>query len=400
MKTNYYYPKKLSNNNRSAVLLSPYMFVIRQLSTITHSSFSNAFSQCGYSSLWMFGGMSTDSDDAEDDPNENEEAYEACSTKYVKKNHSSGTGHPKSRPVVCNKVESKMVRSLFQESATCQRDTFEHTRSVIGGASASLSDISQSDRSTQSSYTPLSSSPLEGRRGGFRMSEKGFLRSAGAQSIERTHQFKASETWRPGSSWPIRRLCPTDFSGLKHQERDWEVTEFSGGATTRRDPRQFVHGAFWESDEAECLREEKGSEDFIQSYTPRQRKLYESLDPPDEITAEHLAATPSVENELLDGVSPDQKSYIVKSMFKEFVVELTRGAFFTQLTAQRDYVTLFCQLREDLEALTLDQNSGRRIEFPLKGTRPGRRRVRVERRKHTQEKCYDSLKQCIEEKSC
>lgn len=190
-------------------------------------------------------------------------------------------------------------------------------------------------------------------------------------------------SWRPNVTLPVRKSRPTDWSKLKHQGREWEVAEFSGGATTQKDPRRFAResttGRLHPSLDALSriedgisqqfgLRNNKTDsiedEDDFQSYTPRQRRLYESLNPPEDVTS---VESSSVGIEILQELDPTEKRRVVKAMFKDFVIELTRGAFFTQLTSNRDYVTLFCQLMENLEALTFDQNSGRRIEFPLTG---------------------------------
>lgn len=177
---------------------------------------------------------------------------------------------------------------------------------------------------------------------------------------ERSNGGVKSAPWRPSLSIPIYKTEPTDWTRLKNQGGYWEVAEFTGGATTQRVPEEFTR------DQSSMKSDD---EELLESYTPRQRQLYKSLDLPEDVTLEPLTAVPSIEAEFLQGLSPDVRHHIVKSMFKQFVVELTRGAYFTQLTSQRDYITLYCQLMESLDGLMLDQNSGRRIEFPLTGRR-------------------------------
>merc|ERR1719478_1712726 len=53
--------------------------------------------------------------------------------------------------------------------------------------------------------------------------------------------------------------------------------------------------------------------------------------------------------------------------FQDFVLELHTGMYLTQLTSNRDYSDIHCQLMGDLQTLKLDQSNGRIIEFPLTG---------------------------------
>merc|ERR1719159_183294 len=52
-------------------------------------------------------------------------------------------------------------------------------------------------------------------------------------------------------------------------------------------------------------------------------------------------------------------------MYQEVSLDLHTGMYLTQLTADRDYSDIHCQLMEDMTTLKLDQSNGRIIEFPL-----------------------------------
>jgi len=52
-------------------------------------------------------------------------------------------------------------------------------------------------------------------------------------------------------------------------------------------------------------------------------------------------------------------------MYQEFALDLHTGMYLTQLTSNRDYSDIHCQLMEDMTTLKLDQSNGRIIEFPL-----------------------------------
>jgi len=54
-------------------------------------------------------------------------------------------------------------------------------------------------------------------------------------------------------------------------------------------------------------------------------------------------------------------------MYQEFTLDLHTGMYLTQLTSNRDYSDIHCQLMEDMLTLKLDQSNGRIIEFPLTG---------------------------------
>jgi len=52
-------------------------------------------------------------------------------------------------------------------------------------------------------------------------------------------------------------------------------------------------------------------------------------------------------------------------MYQEFALDMHSGMYLTQLTSNRDYSDIHCQLMEDMITLKLDQSNGRIIEFPL-----------------------------------
>jgi len=54
-------------------------------------------------------------------------------------------------------------------------------------------------------------------------------------------------------------------------------------------------------------------------------------------------------------------------MYQEFALDMHTGMYLTQLTSNRDYSDIHCQLMEDMQTLKLDQSNGRIIEFPLTG---------------------------------
>merc|ERR1719482_1375605 len=69
--------------------------------------------------------------------------------------------------------------------------------------------------------------------------------------------------------------------------------------------------------------------------------------------------------------SPDEpeseKRTKLLEMYQEFALDLHTGMYLTQLTSNRDYSDIHCQLMEDMLTLKLDQSNGRIIEFPLTG---------------------------------
>merc|ERR1719299_63241 len=69
--------------------------------------------------------------------------------------------------------------------------------------------------------------------------------------------------------------------------------------------------------------------------------------------------------------SPEEHEDVRKTklleMYQEFALDLHAGMYLTQLTSNRDYSDIHCQLMEDMQTLKLDQSNGRIIEFPLTG---------------------------------
>lgn len=185
------------------------------------------------------------------------------------------------------------------------------------------------------------------------------LMASGSWSVknQRNRMELDCETWRAVSQLTVRPRPPDDWSRLTTHLR--EPPKFSGGEVTKR----LLHGTPQHEETARVLQQQEDDE-HLRTYTPRQRKLYASLEPADTLTEETLQDAPTVRDQLLSGLSESERRYTVKQMFKDFVVELTRGAYFTQLAAGNTYITLHCQLTEDLDALTVDPNTGERIEFP------------------------------------
>jgi len=94
--------------------------------------------------------------------------------------------------------------------------------------------------------------------------------------------------------------------------------------------------------------------------TPRQRDLRDGLELP---KLHHYPTPPGVGQEDTEEARHEK----LHEMYQEFVLELFTGMFLTQLTSNRDYSDIHCQLMEDLTTLKLDQSNGRIIEFPLTG---------------------------------
>jgi len=91
--------------------------------------------------------------------------------------------------------------------------------------------------------------------------------------------------------------------------------------------------------------------------TPRQRDLRDHLELPSLHT---YPALPSSEE-----VNEEARKQKLLEMYQEFALELHTGMYLTQLTSNRDYSDIHCQLMEDMTTLKLDQSNGRIIEFPL-----------------------------------
>eukprot|EP00930_Biecheleria_cincta_P081255 TRINITY_DN7006_c0_g1_i1.p1 TRINITY_DN7006_c0_g1~~TRINITY_DN7006_c0_g1_i1.p1 ORF type:complete len:282 (-),score=49.52 TRINITY_DN7006_c0_g1_i1:65-910(-) len=93
-------------------------------------------------------------------------------------------------------------------------------------------------------------------------------------------------------------------------------------------------------------------------FTPRQKDLKAQLQLPS------LQTYPIPPNS-----SADEKEEVrtekLLAMYHDFALDLHTGMYLTQLTSNRDYSDIHCQLMEDLTTLKLDQSNGRIIEFPL-----------------------------------
>lgn len=92
--------------------------------------------------------------------------------------------------------------------------------------------------------------------------------------------------------------------------------------------------------------------------TPRQRELKHQLELPS-LNVYPLPPTSTAED------SEEERRTKLLDMYQEFALDLVRGTYLTQLTSNRDYSDIHCQLMEDLVTLKLDQSNGRIIEFPL-----------------------------------
>lgn len=92
--------------------------------------------------------------------------------------------------------------------------------------------------------------------------------------------------------------------------------------------------------------------------TPRQRDLRDGLQLP------RLQTYPVPPNSSPDD-SAEERNKKLLQMYQEVALELHTGMYLTQLTADRDYSDIHCQLMEDMTTLKLDQSNGRIIEFPL-----------------------------------
>lgn len=97
-----------------------------------------------------------------------------------------------------------------------------------------------------------------------------------------------------------------------------------------------------------------------QPITPRQRGLRDRLELP-ELNSYPIPPTCGP-NE-----GEEERKEKLLEMYQEFALELHTGMYLTQLTSNRDYSDIHCQLMEDMQTLKLDQSNGRIIEFPLTG---------------------------------
>lgn len=165
------------------------------------------------------------------------------------------------------------------------------------------------------------------------------------------HNAGSFDVWVPTRCPTPRRAGPTDWSALKKQGLEWVVPRFSGGPATRRDPRIPFGVA-------------SGDDDIpLHLYTPRQQRLFRSLQLPkaalDKVAQDSLLCLKGVR------CAHDRRA-ILRDAFRNFVVELTRGAYFTHLDTGKQYVSIHCRLLQSLDALTIDTNNGRRVEFPTR----------------------------------
>merc|ERR1719428_100150 len=94
--------------------------------------------------------------------------------------------------------------------------------------------------------------------------------------------------------------------------------------------------------------------------TPRQRDLKGQLELP---LLNQYPVPPNCGPD--DG--EEKRHQILLQTFQEFTLDLHSGMYLTQLTSNRDYSDIHCQLMGDLQTLKLDQSNGRIIEFPLTG---------------------------------
>lgn len=93
-------------------------------------------------------------------------------------------------------------------------------------------------------------------------------------------------------------------------------------------------------------------------FTPRQKEIKNELELP------LLSTYPTPPNTSLEDTDEERKKKLL-DMYQEFALDLHAGMYLTQLTSNRDYSDIHCQLMEDMVTLKLDQSNGRIIEFPL-----------------------------------
>jgi len=93
-------------------------------------------------------------------------------------------------------------------------------------------------------------------------------------------------------------------------------------------------------------------------YTPRLQNIRDALQLP------KLQMYPVPPNCSSQDSEEEQKRKLLQ-MYQEVALDLHAGMYLTQLTADRDYSDIHCQLMEDMTTLKLDQSNGRIIEFPL-----------------------------------
>lgn len=91
---------------------------------------------------------------------------------------------------------------------------------------------------------------------------------------------------------------------------------------------------------------------------PKQRDIRDRLDLP--VLTEYPVPPRCGANE-----PNDVKWLMLLQTYQDFAIELHTGIHLTQLFHDSTYITIHCQLMEDLQTLKLDQSNGRIIEFPL-----------------------------------
>ena len=95
-------------------------------------------------------------------------------------------------------------------------------------------------------------------------------------------------------------------------------------------------------------REANTIEPWLNTLTPRQLQIRTSVELPN----------------IVSNDAPEKRKALLEA-YRNFVVNLHRGAYYSQLTASCEYSEIHVQLMDDLQTLKLDQSNGRIIEFPL-----------------------------------
>lgn len=93
-------------------------------------------------------------------------------------------------------------------------------------------------------------------------------------------------------------------------------------------------------------------------FTPRQRSLRDRIWLP---TLRRYPIPPTCSS---DDPAEVQRDELLRA-YQDFVMDLHRGIYLTQLTSSGDYSEIHCQVLEDLQTLKVDQGSGSIVEFPL-----------------------------------
>eukprot|EP00382_Lankesteria_abbotti_P003074 CAMPEP_0113851324 /NCGR_PEP_ID=MMETSP0372-20130328/4549_1 /TAXON_ID=340204 /ORGANISM="Lankesteria abbotti" /LENGTH=325 /DNA_ID=CAMNT_0000822065 /DNA_START=236 /DNA_END=1213 /DNA_ORIENTATION=- /assembly_acc=CAM_ASM_000359 len=105
--------------------------------------------------------------------------------------------------------------------------------------------------------------------------------------------------------------------------------------------------------------------------TPREARLYNAVTIPEKDTSPHVSI-PGIHTDVpgfhFTDRRPD-KHQALTTLFRDFVLALNRGVTMTQMAATREYVRIHCSLDGNLQVLTMDQNTGRLVEFPTSGIR-------------------------------